>query len=343
MLHQVGLSHDTGILGRLTLDSKFFRTFVAVLCLASFASATTYHQTFKVGRQPTHIAVNIPTNRVYVDNVLDNTVSVIDLNVGQVTATVPLASRPAGLAVNQATNRYYVSIQGGVAVYDGVDNSLVTTIAVSGTPSVIAINPNNYFVYVEDIADSEVHVIDGISNQVIAELPVSHPGNGIVINRRSNQVFVSSASSSGGSVSVFDGSTNLLVNTFTLPGNPSFTYLASLDAFNELYAITQPAGGGTYSFSLVDETSGALLNQIPLQGKPSGVIAMGISTDEVITNDGISSVEFMFQNATGISCKVQVGHGPAGMGIFFPGSSWEVVVANRLDNTVALLFGAPCH
>jgi YVTN family beta-propeller protein len=278
------------------LHRQFFSTFLAVICLASFAPATTFIQTFKVGRQPTHIGVNIPTNKVYVDNVLDNTVSVIDLNVFQVTATVPLASQPAGLAVNQAINRYYVSIQGAVAVYDGVDNSLITTIAVSGTPSIIAINPNNNFVYVQDVADNEVHVIDGTSDQVIAELPVSHPGNGIVVNR------------------------------------------------NDLYAITQPAGGGTYSFSLVDETSGALLNQIPLQGKPGGVIAMGISNSEVITNDGISNVDFMIQNATGISCRVQVGRGPAGMGVFQPASSLDMVVANRLDNTVALLSsGATCH
>ena len=120
---------------------QFFRTSLAVFCLASLASAGIL-QTFKVGRQPTHIGVNIPTNRVYVDNVLDHTVSVIDLNVGKVIATVPLASKPAGLAVNQATNLFYVSVKGGVAVYDGADNSLITTIAVSGTPSIIAINPD---------------------------------------------------------------------------------------------------------------------------------------------------------------------------------------------------------
>jgi YVTN family beta-propeller protein len=310
---------------------------MAVLCLASFASATTNLQTFTVGRQPTHIGVNIPTNKVYVDNVLDNTVSVIDLNIGQVTATVPLASQPAGLAVNQAINRYYVSIQGGLAVYDGADNSLMTTIAVSGTPSVIAINPDTKRIYVQDSADNEVHVIDGVSNQVIAELPVSHPGNGIAINRSSNQIFVSSASFSGGSVSVFDGSSNLLINTLTLPGNPSFTYLSSLDRFNYLYAITQPAGGGTYSFSVVDGSSGALLNQIPLQGKPGGVIALGPATLEAITDDGISKVDFMNQNDTKIHCKVQVGHGPAGIATFAVWRDIEMVVANRLDNTVSLL------
>src|SRR5450755_2522108 len=261
---------------------QFFRTSLAVFCLASLASAGIL-QTFKVGRQPTHIGVNIPTNRVYVGNVI---------------ATVPLASKPAGLAVNQATNLFYVSVKGGVAVYDGADNSLITTIAMSGMPSmpsIIAINPDTKRIYVQDSADSEVHVIDAVSNQVIAELPVSHPGNGIAIDRTTNQVFVSSASPSGGSVSVFDGSSNLLIKTLTLPGNPSFTYLDTLNGFDlvYLYAITQPAGGGPYSFSVVDTSSGALVNQVQLQGTPGGVIALGVSTSEAITNDGISYVDFM--------------------------------------------------
>ncbi len=322
------------------LYRQYFHTSVALLCLASFASASTNVQTFKVGRQPTHIGVNIPTNKVYVDNVLDNTVSVIDLQIGQVTATVPLASQPAGLAVNQATNRFYVSVQGGVAVYDGADNSLMTTIAVSGTPSVIAINPDNLRIYVQDSADNEVHVIDSLTNQVIAELPVSHPGNGIAINRLNNQIFVSSASSTGGSVSVFDGSSNLLIATLTLPGNPSFTYLTTVDRFNDLYAITQPAGGGAYSFSVVDGSSGALLNQIPLQGKPGGVIALGPATLEAITDDGISNVDFMNQNSTAVNCKVQVGRGPAGMATLATWRDIAMVVANRLDNTVSLLTAA---
>src|SRR5450755_1414480 len=289
-----------GILGEGSMSYRqFFRTSLAVLCLASLASAGIL-QTFKVGRQPTHIGVNIPTNKVYVDNVRDHTVSVIDLNVNKVTATVPLASKPAGLAVNQATNRFYVSVKGGVAVYDGIDNSLITTIAVSGTPSIIAIsaepfNADTTRIYVQDSADNEVYVIDAVSNQVIAELPVSHPGNGIAIDRTTNQVFVSSASPSGGSVSVFDGSSNLLIKTLTLPGNPSFTYLDTLNGFDlvYLYAITQPAGGGPYSFSVVDTSSGALVNQVQLQGTPGGVIALGVSTSEAITNDGISYVDFM--------------------------------------------------
>jgi YVTN family beta-propeller protein len=328
---------------------QFFRTSLAVLCLASFASAFSTLETFKVGRQPTHIGVNIVTNRVYVDNVLDHTVSVIDLNVGKVTATVPLTSQPAGLAVNPASNRFYVSVKGGVAVYNGVDNSLITTIAVSGTPSIIAIsaepfNADTTRIYVQDSADNEVYVIDAVSNQVIAELPVSHPGNGIAVNETTNQVFVSSASPSGGSVSVFDGSSNLLIKTLTLPGNPSFTYLDTLNGFDlvYLYAITQPAGGGPYSFSVVDTSSGALVNQVQLQGTPGGVIALGVSTSEAITNDGISYVDFMNQNETKIHCKEQVGRGPAGMAIIAPWSTAEMVVANRLDNTVTLLYGFGC-
>jgi hypothetical protein len=65
-----------------------------------------------------------------------------------------------------------------------------------------------------------------------------------------------------------------------------------------------------------DGSSGALLNQIPLRGKPGGVIALGPATLEAITDDGISKVDFMNQNDTKIHCKVQVGHGPAGIATF---------------------------
>jgi hypothetical protein len=64
----------------------------------------------------------------------------------------------------------------------------------------------------------EQRVVPHRTNKVIAELPVSHPGNGIAINRSSNQSFVSSASFSGGSVPLFDGSSNLRTNILTLPG-----------------------------------------------------------------------------------------------------------------------------
>src|SRR5258706_4489527 len=109
---------------------QFFRTFLAVLCLASLASAGIL-RTFKVGRQPTHICVNRTTNKVYVDNVLDNTISGIDLNVNKVIATVPLASKPAVLAVNPSTNRFYVSVQGGETGFNGRENFSVASIPVS--------------------------------------------------------------------------------------------------------------------------------------------------------------------------------------------------------------------
>jgi YVTN family beta-propeller protein len=318
---------------------QFLRPFLVVFCLAGFASANTYITTIPVGRHPTHLAVNKSTGFIYVDNVLDNTVTVI--NSQNMTVTVPLASQPAGIAVNQGINRFYVSIQGAVAVYDGTDNSLVTTIPVSGTPSVIAINPNTNRLYVQDSADNEVHVIDGASNQVIAELPVSHPGNGIDFNEASNLIYVSSASASGRSISVFDGISNLLTNTLTLPGNPSFTYLTYHAQDNELYTITQPSGGGAYSFSLLDASSGELLNTIPLKGKPMAVLAIPVSTLEAITDDGISKVDFMFPFGSGISCTVQVGRGPAGMATFAP-TGYNLAVANRLDNTVDIVSGPGC-
>ncbi len=84
------------------------------------------------------------------------------------------------------------------------------------------------------------------------------------------------------------------------------------------------------------------MNQVALLGTPGGVIAEGISNEEAITNDGIANVEFLNQNETKIHCKNRVGRGPAGMATILPWSTADMVVANRLDNTVTLLYGVNC-
>ena len=53
--------------------------------------------------------MNPTTNRIYVCNYGDKTVSVLDGSTNTVLATVPVGDGPAGIAVNPATNRVYVS------------------------------------------------------------------------------------------------------------------------------------------------------------------------------------------------------------------------------------------
>jgi YVTN family beta-propeller protein len=81
-----------------------------------------------VGSLPTGVGVNSSTNRVYVANYGDNTVSVIDGSTNAVVATVGVGTSPIGVGVNSSTNRVYVANNGdntvSVIAGPGVDNDL---------------------------------------------------------------------------------------------------------------------------------------------------------------------------------------------------------------------------
>ena len=65
--------------------------------------------TIPVGNSPTGVGVNQLTNRIYVANNGDSTVSVVDGNTNTVVATIPVADHPVGVAVNPTTNLVYVA------------------------------------------------------------------------------------------------------------------------------------------------------------------------------------------------------------------------------------------
>src|SRR5579862_5906253 len=113
--------------------------------------------TISVGSSPNGVAVNPATNRIYVANRADNTVSVIDGRTYAVVATVPVGPGPAGVAVNPATNRVYVANStnaidvGSVTVIDGSTNAVIATIPVDLVPNFIAVNPVTNRVYVTNV------------------------------------------------------------------------------------------------------------------------------------------------------------------------------------------------
>jgi len=69
--------------------------------------------TIPVGSAPAGIAVDWKTNRIYVANRGDGTVSVINGQTNAVVATIPVGLRPGGVTVNWRINRAYVANAGG--------------------------------------------------------------------------------------------------------------------------------------------------------------------------------------------------------------------------------------
>ncbi len=87
------------------------------------------------------VAVNTITNKIYVTNSLDNTVSVIDGQTDSVVATINVGSGPFGVAVSRNYNKVYVAnrFAGTVSVIDGATNAVTNTLSVGAGPQFIGV------------------------------------------------------------------------------------------------------------------------------------------------------------------------------------------------------------
>src|SRR5580704_17028690 len=91
---------------------------LVVLLIVGWFSPQAFSQqviaTIAVGNWPVYLAADQKTNRIYVSNQFDDTVSVIDGATNTVTATIKVGRYPNGIAVNPKTNTIYVAnLNGG--------------------------------------------------------------------------------------------------------------------------------------------------------------------------------------------------------------------------------------
>jgi YVTN family beta-propeller protein len=212
------------------------------------ASAQTIIATVPVGNIPTDVAVNDVTNKIYVVNQGDNTVTEIDGSTNS-TTTIPVGNIPISLAVNKVINKVYVANALGntVTVIDGATMA-TTTIPVGNSPRGLALNPVTNKIYVINYADSTVTVIDGWTNIVTTTIPIGFAILGddqnpdfFAIDTVRNRIYVraSSTSLSGNSnmITVIDGVTNA-TNTVTIFGNYP-NALGVNEVTNKVYVAAQ--------------------------------------------------------------------------------------------------------
>jgi YVTN family beta-propeller protein len=94
------------------------------------------------GSTPCAVALNLATNRIYVVNHEDDTVTVIDAREGKTLATVKVGEKPQGIAIDAKANRIYVANVHGdsISVVDGAENTVIKTLPVGRNPYALAVN-----------------------------------------------------------------------------------------------------------------------------------------------------------------------------------------------------------
>ena len=124
-----------------------------------------------VGKNPYDIEVNPSTNKIYVANHDDGTVSVINgKNNTKIGKDIPVGKGPSYIAINPSTNKIYVtnSLSNTVSVIDGYKNNRIYDIRVGFDPTVMSINSDMNIIYVVNSGSNTVSVVDGSADKVAA-------------------------------------------------------------------------------------------------------------------------------------------------------------------------------
>ena len=220
---------------------------VGILLIPVLARGQTVVATLPVGANPTAIAVNSSTNKIYVADCIPpsggiggrgtpGTVTVID-GATNTTTTVPAGICPTAVAVNSVTNKIYVANfgfssvtcgscfdYGSITVIDGAANAGVTiTDPNARFPRALAVDPATNKIYVANQGSlmtpttnpGNVTVIDGATNAIttVAD-PKAFAPNSLDINSVTNKIYVANQGSllhngtNPGNVTVIDGETN---------------------------------------------------------------------------------------------------------------------------------------
>jgi YVTN family beta-propeller protein len=342
-------------------------------------------------------AVDQATDTIYVVNINDNTVSVIDgktcnatvtSGCGNIPPTVAVGSGPDGVAVDQATDTVYVANvnDNTVSVIDGATcNATVTpgcgqtpaTVATGVQPGVPAVNQATDTVYVPDSNNGGlgmVSVIDGRTcngtvrtgcDQSPPAIPVGFSPFAAAVDQATDTVYVPTGpvgpATNLGSVYVINGSTcNAEVTSGCGQSAPTVTV-----GSNPIGVVVDPVTHSVFVLNDEDSTvsviDGAICNAARTAGcnqRPPqvateffpGYLDIDLATDTVyVSNQDENTVSVLEGGACTAThqsgCQhtaptTTVGNGPNGIAV--DQRTDTIYAANQDDNTVSVINAAAC-
>lgn len=227
----------------------------------------------------------LQTERLYVPNFGDNSVSMIDLTKNTYPTNIPVGTQPMGVAVHPNGLKVYVTNYGSdqVSIIDVFTNTVEATVSVGDGPWGIALNSDGSRAYVTNAAAGTVSVINTETHALIGSpITVGTEPIGIAVSAGDQRVFVANRASN--TVSVINTTTNS-VSTVAV-GNMPRAIAGSPDG-TKIY-VTHSGGSG--SISVLDGQSGQIIQNVNIQNVatdlavgPTGDVYSCLGTSQPIT------------------------------------------------------------
>ena len=194
-----------------------------------------------------HMAIDLVRNRLFVAELGNDTVGVIDLNSRQVIHRIKELKEPQGVGYEPATDTLYVANagDGSVRMYRGGDFKEAGRVELGDDADNIRIDPDANRVLV-GFGSGGIAAIDAAKKNKIAEFAVPAHPEGFQFDRKSNRIFVNVPKSRA--IVVIDGATGKHAATWPMTNaGANFPMAFDDDAQRVLVAFRAPARLGAFS------------------------------------------------------------------------------------------------
>ena len=178
-------------------------------------------------------------HRIYVSNIGNKSISVIDGGTNQVLHNIPLDTVPSYLSVNNATGKLYVSNTGNKSISVIDDTKEPRSVQDIKLPDIsgqvqplqlpITINPTTKMIYVagynSTFQTGSISVFNGTTNKPMANITLDSMPTYMSVNQNNNRIYVGSVGSYaylGGLLTVIDGGTNRVIKSLPLGFIPEY-------------------------------------------------------------------------------------------------------------------------
>jgi|GEM_PF-4374714 len=259
-------------------------------------------------------------------------------------ATIPVGTRPVGLAINRDGTRLYVLnyASNDVSVISLPDNKVIATLSlqVNTAHAGIIISPDGTRVYVLNHIDGSVSVIDTATLTVkVVALGAPSPGS-LLLTQDGKYIFVNISTSITAQVNQIDTSTLAVT---LIPHDDMYTkggLLSPSPMGSVLAGPVSVASSKRYTVSGADKTvvvrSGStLVATIPLSSTPMYLIANADGSRVYVSLRDNKSVVAIDTSSNTVVATYTTGSIPSGLEISSDGST--LYVTNNADNTVSVV------
>lgn len=295
--------------------------------------------TIPVGGNPSPVAINPITDRIYVLNEGSHSISVIDGSTNSVIDTITVGGNISGdrIDVNAKTNMVYAVSDSTIVVINGTNDKIAASISLGTSDpnsAALKVNPDINAIYEADSGSqmsggyNYLYVINGTDNTIIKQ--ISTNVDSFAINPVTNNFYTGSWS-----INVYDGATNTAVGGITT--NFYVWHMAFNANTNRLYAVgwyNPDCCSVAYVLGVVDTTTNTVMDKIPLGSQPFGV-AVDSSANKVYVTSG-NTVSVFDGSTNTLIQNIQL-DSTGGVGVN-PNTNM-VYVANSMNNTVSVIQG----